>query len=326
VVAVFQQIPQFGIYSDMDPSYSPPEGVLMWNHGTEFVTRLSELQQSRLGSDLAARVTYFAQCDPYDRLGSLFLLLEPKGQAPQPSDARIELLRFITPFSDYQRGALATHVYPNADVSAFADTLADPTSDVWIGIAGGSNTYAGDACTGSDGTLLAGVTDDFAKIGFSYSVDFVSTQPLHSSSSLTLSALANTLEMSTPIAGTFSNDGKTASGHITVIVSGHGSDSGGDEYENTTDSLLLDGKELGSFSTVMDCAPYAKYSPDGNQAIFRGNLTFSNPRNWCPGALVPSHRFPAKLPHGTSTVTLTLMPAAVPAGSYYATSFSFSAP
>jgi hypothetical protein len=297
----------------------------MWSHGTVFVTQLSELQQAQLGSDLAARVTYFAQCDPYDRLGGVFLILEPKGQAPQATDARVELVRFITPFSDYQRGDLATHVYPDADISGFAGALADPTRDVWVGISGGSNPYAGDACTDSDGQLRAGVNADFSGVGFSYSVDFVSTKPLARGTSLTLSALDNSLEMSTPIDGTLSLDGNAVSGQITVIVSGHGSDSGGDEYENTTDTLKLNDQEIGAFSTKLDCGAYAKFSPDGNPAIFQGNLTFTNPRNWCPGALVPAHRFAAQLSPGVNVVSLEITPGNVPAGSYYATSISFSA-
>jgi len=66
---------------------------------------------------------------------------------------------------------------------------------------------------------------------------------------------------------------------------GHGSAAGGDEYENTMDTLDVNGAKVGSFSTAIDCAPYAKYSPDGNPGIFTGNTT-GNPRNWCPGAPV----------------------------------------
>ena len=127
------------MYSSSNPTnYTPPAGVLMWSYGTIFVTKLDPQQQSLIGADLAARITYFAQCDNYDRIGGVFFVIEPKGQAPQPSDPRIELVRFITPFSDYTEGALATHVLPNGDLSAYANVLADSTHDVWIGIGGGS--------------------------------------------------------------------------------------------------------------------------------------------------------------------------------------------
>ena len=95
---------------------------------------------------------------------------------PQPADPRIELVRFITPFSDYSQGGLATHVYPDADVSAFANVLADTTHDIWIGIGGGSNPYGGDPC--SSQTFDAG--DDYPEVGFLYSLDFLSTRALSS--------------------------------------------------------------------------------------------------------------------------------------------------
>ena len=59
--------------------------------------------------------------------------------------------------------------------------------------------------------------------------------------------------------------------------------------------------------------------------IFVGNGA-GNPRNWCPGALVPSHSFPATLQAGHNTVSFAVSPAAVPSGSYYATSLAFTAP
>jgi hypothetical protein len=317
---VFDQIPQFGIYVGHDPAdYTPRTGVLMWSYGTVFVTKLSATQQSQIGADLAARITFLAQCDNYDRLGGIFVLLEPRGQTPQPSDPRIEIVRFITPFSDYTQGALATHVYPNADISPYAQALADTSNDVWIGIAGGSNPYGGDPCTALD----AGV--DFSAIGFKYSLDFVSTTALTPGPSTTLVAVSDVSETTVPVAGTFASDGGALSGTVTVIVSGHGAGAGGDEYEFTQDTVSVNGASVGSFSTQIDCASYAQFSPDGNPGIFQGNTT-NNPRNWCPGAFVPAHTFPAMLNVGANTVSLGITPSAVPSGSYFATSITFSTP
>jgi hypothetical protein len=108
-------------------------------------------------------------------------------------------------------------------------------------------------------------------------------------------------------------------------LSGHGAESGGDEYANTKDTLDVNGHSVGMFDTALDCAQYAKLSPDGNQGIF-GNNKSSNPRNWCPGALVPSHIFDASLEPGMNSISLAIEPARVPMGSYYATSIVFSAP
>ena len=317
---VFDQIPQFGIYNTTDPIYTPPSGVVMWSHGTVFLTKLTPPQQSQIGADLKARVTYHAQCDNYDRLGGLFFIVLAKGQTPTPTDDRIELARFITPFSDYMRGALATYVFPIADVSTFARTLADPSRDVWVGIAGGSNPYtgAGDPCPS--------VAADFKAVGFKYSLDLVSTQPLSAGSSMILNALYYVSATSVPVTGTFTNStGSSITGRVTVIVTGHGSAAGGNEYMNTQDTVSLNGTQIGMFGTMVNCASYAQYSPDGNPGIFQNNTT-NNPRNWCPGELVPPRSFPATLNTGTNSVSLGITPSTVPSGSYYPTSFSFSSP
>jgi hypothetical protein len=316
---VFDEIPQFGIYTSANPDYTPPAGVLMWSYGTVFVTQLSATQQSEIGSDLAARVTFIAQCDNYDRLGGLFFLVEPKGQMPQPTDPRTEIARFITPFSDYTKGTLATRVYPDADISAYALALADTSHDVWIGIAGGSNPYSGDPCAVED----AGSA--FSAVGFEYSVDFVSTKTLTLVPTLALAAVYDLSETTVPITGTFTNPGGPLAGHVTVIISGHGSGNGGDEYEYTMDQVSVNAADAGGFSTEINCASYAKYSPDGNPGIFTDNTT-DNPRNWCPGALVPSHSFPVTLVPGSNTVSLGINPPAVPSGSYFATSINFTSP
>jgi hypothetical protein len=316
---VFDHIPQFGIYSSTEPSYTPPPGVLMWSFGTVFLHQLTAGEQAKIGADLAARITYHAQCDNYDRLGGMFFIALPKGQAPQPTDVRTELVRFITPFSDYQRGARATHVYPDADLSPYASVLADPTRDVWIGLAGGSNPYDGDPCTN------AGVTPEFAAVGFLYSIDLVSSKPLASGPVVALAGIDAPMATVVPVTGTFANPGGPITGHVTVIVSGHGSAQGGDEYMYTQDTVTLNGQVIGSFSTMMDCGAYAAASPDGNPGIFQNNQG-GNPRNWCPGALVPSHTFPATLTAGDNSVSLGIQPSGVPSGSDYVTSVHFSAP
>jgi hypothetical protein len=317
---VFDQIPQFGIYATSNPkNYTAPAGVLMWSFGTLMVTKLTDTDKARLLSKLAVRLTYHAQCDNYDRLGSLFFVVKPPGQAPVEKDPRVEIVRYITPFSDYNRGTLATHVYPDADISAYASTLADPGKDVWLGIASGANPYDGDPCTNAQ------VTPEFRQVGYKFSVEIVSSGSPVSGPGITLSAKSYKSETSLPVGGTFENPDSTLSGRVTVIVSGHGSDSGGCEYMHTDDVVRVNDEQVGAFSTQIDCATYASYSPDGNQGIFRNNGT-TNPRNWCPGALVPSHTYPATLKSGSNTVNLSVSPAQVPSGSFYSTTINFTSP
>jgi hypothetical protein len=106
----------------------------------------------------------------------------PPGQAPVEKDPRVEIVRYITPFSDYNRGELATYVFADADVSAYAGTLADAGKDVWIGIASGANPYDGDPCTDAQ------VTPEFRQVGYKFSVEIVSSGTLNpGSNTVTLS-------------------------------------------------------------------------------------------------------------------------------------------
>ena len=318
-INVFDQIPQFRLYDMKDPAnYTPPAGIAMWSYGTEYAAKLSPEQKRTIGGDLAARVTYHAQCDEVTRLGNVFAVIAPLGQTPSRDDPRIELARFVTPFSDFSRGPLATYTFPLADVSSFASLLAHPSHDTWIGLSGGSNPRSDDACAG------ASQTPEFRAIGFKYSLDLVSTTPLVRTASIAVVGLYSYPATSIPIAGTLVHSGSSAvQGRVFATVTGHGSGGAGSvDAQFTDDTVTLNGAEIGTFNTKIDCASYAQYSPDGNPALFLS----TNPRNWCPGALAPSHGFPATLLPGGNAVSLTVVPSAVPSGSTYPTSIVFVSP
>lgn len=310
---VFDDIPQFGIYVSTPPNYTPPPGVVMLKNGTRYISKLTKAQKSMIGADLKARVTYHAQCDNYDRLGGMFLIIKPKGQPVLDDDPIIEIARWITPFSNYWNGDKATYVFPEADLSAFAGLMGNRKVDVWVGIDGGSNPYTGDPCTNRD------VTPDFRAVGFRYSMDLVSTTPRIATRGLPSLPVPYGDYTAVPVAGS-ADSGKRGAGKAVVIVSGHGAANGGNEYKNTTDTLTVNGEVVGSFSTQVNCAQYRKYSPDGNPFLFIGNLT-NNPRNWCPGALVAAQTFPVQL-KANNTASLDMSDPAVPEGSYYRTSIT----
>ena len=316
VFNVLTKLPQFGIYNGgvEPPGYVPPPGVQVWfNNGVWYqAIKLTAAQQAQIGSYTAARITYTANCDNYDRIAGVFYAVKPTGVALTPSDPHTEIVHFISPFSDYTQGALATHVYPDANVSQYAHALADTSHDVWIGFSGGGNPYSGDPCA------TAGITNDVA---FYYSLDLVVAPPAPSGAYSVFSPVAYVAETSLPVNGTFSPTAAT-NGNVTVLVDSHGPV---DEYEYTQDTVLVNGVQVGAFSTQINCAQYAQYSPDGNPGIFQNNLT-NNPRNWCPGALVPSHTFPASLNAGNNTVSLVVSPSTITSGDYFQTSINFTSP
>lgn len=287
-VPVFDHIPQFGIYTSSDPAnYTPPAGVLMWNRGTEFARKLTDAEKALIGDDLRVRVSYHAQCDNYDRIGTVFYVAVPKGATPTATTPRVTLQDFITPFSDYWQGAKANYTYPDADLGPYAGALADPDKDVYIGIGGGSNPYGGDPCDSHPE-----VNSDFKAIGFKYSMSLISTTKLTAQDHDVTGMISGVREATNSItAGPVTHTAANNRGDIALVIAGYGSASGGEEYSNTTITVSANGTQVGSFSTAVDCAPLEQYSPDGNPGIFHNNTT-SNPRSWCPGGLVPSRYFP----------------------------------
>lgn len=309
----FSDIPMFGIYVTDPPAYTPPEGVVMQKNGTRYITRLTPAQRKLIGKDLKARVTYHAQCDNYDRLGAMFIIVKPAGVAPVDTDPIVQVAGWVTPFSNYWNGDKATYTFPDADLSPFAGLMMNKAVDIWLGIDGGSNPYDGDPCTKRD------VTPEFRAVGFRYSVELVSTVAGKASKGLPSLPVPFGDYTAVPVAGSAASTRK-GPGKAVVIVSGHGSAGGGNEYKNTQDTLSVNGSEVGSFSTQALCASYRKYSPDGNPFIFLNNGG-SNPRNWCPGALVPTRIFPVTL-GAQNSASLGMDDPSVPEGSYYRTSIT----
>ncbi|PWK83835.1 hypothetical protein C8D88_110291 [Lentzea atacamensis] len=145
--------------------------MLTWNRGTEFARKRTDAEKALIGDDL--RVSYHAQCDNYDRIGTVFCVAVPKGATPTAATPRVTLQDFITPFSSYRRGGEANYTFLDADLGPYAGALADPGKDVYLGIGGGSNPYRGDPCDSHPE-----VTPEFRAIGFKYSMSLVSTVAL----------------------------------------------------------------------------------------------------------------------------------------------------
>lgn len=291
IAQVLDQAPQFGVYRSTEPTtYTPPAGVLMWGKGTEHVRKLTVAEKAAIGDDVALRITYHAQCDPYDRFASVFYISTALGVAPTATTPRTTLVDFISPFSDMWQGVKATRVYPDVPINAFASALSNPNRDVWVGISGGSNPqYGEDSCE----KHRPPVTDPaIAEVGFKYSLALVGRAPLSAGLDREVVTFLSRTEQTKDTIDTASvaHSGDHNTGVLMVSIAGYGASSGGQEYTNTTITVKSGAQTLASFSTAIDCATYEQYSPRGNPGLFRNNTT-SNPRSWCPGAVVPTRFF-----------------------------------
>jgi hypothetical protein len=349
-ISVLSKAPQFGMYrSNLPAGYTPPDGVVVLRGSANAwytLTKLTTEQQLELGSDLQAKVTYYGGCDSYDRIESIVYVVKAPGVKPTIDDlgGSIEMARFMSPFNYYDQLS-SIYTYPLMDASMYASNLADTTHDIWVGIAGGSNpTY-----TPADGyqkcwdannnpitniplqTFPLNVSEAQAPyVGFSFSLDFVWSKPVVAPSSkaaipaaLSAPTPSATQDAATPlfINGKLnvplqSNGAKTITGTINVIITSHGSRTGGREYGyNTGNTLSINAVRVGNaFSTQVDCTAFAtsKINPL-NRGLEQGTTSSSiassivgalippfipsvsvtipfssasNPRNWCPGAPV----------------------------------------
>jgi len=320
-LSVFDQIPQYGIYRSTDPAYTPPPGVLMWNHGTEYARKLTSTEKAQLGDDLALRITYHGQCDEYDRFASIFYISMPVGQAPVSTTPRVTLVDYISPFSNAWQGAYSNRTYPNQSIWPYLDALTDPNRDVWVGISGGSNPqYGNDACQ------QRGITDPaIAEVGFKYSLSLVWSQARGTAGDRDVISLLSRSEerddniTTSPVNTTSQLDLAT----LAISIAGYGADSGGQEYAKANISIYRNGALLTTFNDGVDCAQYAVYSPRGNQGIFANNTT-TNPRSWCPGALIQTRYYDLGAVNGTSqNISVTVgNPSPWTAQSLYRTSLS----
>ncbi len=333
-VNVLAEAPQFGIYSSTLPAnYSPPQGVvvLRGNQSWYTLTKLTAAQQQELGSDLKAKVTYYGGCDSYDRIESVVYLAMSPGVPPTTGDLpnAVEMARFMSSFNYYDQAA-PIYVYPYMNIAPYARFLADGARDIWVGIAGGSNptfppSQGYQKCWDGNGnpstnipltTFPPNITEAQAPyVGFSFALDFVSSQPAAAPAStdvvtaaLNAPTVVGSKTTTISIAGTMDvpaqpNGATTVAGSVIVIVTSHGSDS---EYGfNSGNTLSINGTQVGSsFSTQANCSAYASSTINPLNTSLEGNTTGShpsNPRNWCPAAPVRTTASNPGVPNPTSS-------------------------
>jgi hypothetical protein len=324
---VLSNIPQFGIYNaSMPANYTPPTGVVMiYTNGTWYsLAKLTAAQQQALGSDLSAKLTYFAGCDNYDRNGGLVFLAVAKGHQPTATDianSSTEMAHFQTTFNDYTE-ANPTYVFPLISIQQYAPFLADTTHDIWVGISGGANPYNGDVCQDSNGnidpgtpvaTYPTGLTKAqgqaiYAASGFSYSLDLSWTQaPVTANSDAVVTAVAtvktgaststnvplsyyqygNSSYATLPIAGTISVPAPSNGASTvtgTITVTIDSHGPNAEYFYNTPNTLKINGVPEGPSFSTL-----AECSAYANSTINPDNPYLDAPpntRNWCNGSSV----------------------------------------
>lgn len=290
-IPLFTNIPVYGIYRYPLVQDTLPQGIeRLSNPAVARQINLSPiLKNYKKGMQLL--LTLYGQEDFYDRLAYVYFSdKKPVADGPDQSlltNRGLEAMRFITPFfSNTTNPSQKTFISDVTDITDILPYINKP--NVWVAVQIDNNPEYRIA----------------NKAGFTFSLSMVKTntepsgkylQPLFKTS-MTTKQYEHTFEITKPL----------TAARLYITTSGHGADTGGEEYAHRKHDVYVDGALAGTINTEKNCASYRQYSPLGNPGIFIGNGSF-NPRNWCPGEVLPRYSiYLGDLSSGSHTVKIDI--------------------
>jgi hypothetical protein len=273
-----------------------PEGVIRHSNSLH-ATRFTEAHREMLQSTLMLGVIVGARCDNYDRIGSVHLVLVPKGtETYTPAEVdRIELARFITPFMDMNESPM-TVPYEFA-VDAVLPILDSDAlwaeHDLWFELSIFGVPYAANdeiaGCAGRNdtqaGTLLL-YTDSMREAQeFDVLLPLAIGQPFNNyadGASDELGTTRKTIDFELPA------DAEAA--QLVLITSNHGANAGGEEYIRRDHFVYLDGELALQYKPGrQSCEPFRVYNTQANGIYGPTPMTdeeWQSFSNWCPGDVI----------------------------------------
>lgn len=274
-----------------------------------YAKKLTDANLNWFGTETEMDVTINALCDNYDRIGNISLAFVPKGAAtyvPEEVD-RVEIARFITPFMN--KNKYPDHVKYHYDARLisliFQDKNLRDKYDFWLeyevfGVPYAANTQVAGCSDRNDvfaGTLTFTCYDDPAPMRNDHLlVPIVIKKPEFKGHNFN-----NYSEAGTDTIGTATKtyrftvpEGGVSDSNITLIMSNHGANAGGEEYVPRTHLIYLDGELLSVWKNGKNCEPYRYVNTQGNNiygSIVRTEMSWVNQSNWCPGDAIPTRVF-----------------------------------
>lgn len=262
------------------------------------------------GSDMDLNVTIGALCDNYDRLGNVSLSLLPKGSEydGRAEEMRFELVRFITPFMNKNSRPDEVPYYYDARLISmiFRDKNLQDKYDFWLefelfGIPYAANEQI-DGCAGRDdvftGTIEFVAHDDPAPATtdhilvpiWHYISEIQGCKNLNNYNEVACDELGTTART-----WTFNLPEDVNDASLTLNLSNHGANAGGEEYARREHFIYVDDELIATFTPGgKSCEPYRFYNTQTN-GIYGYNrkpdLAWEMNSNWCPGDAVPVRVF-----------------------------------
>lgn len=292
-----------GISDESKAMFSEDDGIL--RHRTSlYSVKLTEEQLSKIGQHLRLEVEIGALCDNYDRIGNINLAFVPKGSETYTTSEveRTEIARFITPFMDKNKQPdVVPYVYEMDNVSLILrDKKIREEFDIWVefelfGVPyAANNQIAG--CAGRQdvftGTLRF-VTDPVpADMEDNHVfVPVVIKKPEYLGHNFN-----NYSEDGTDVMGKADKAWKfelpedVEDGQVVLIISNHGANAGGEEYNRRAHFVYFDGEKMTTFKPGREsCEPFRKYNTQANGIYGYQEMSdqdWQSFSNWCPGDVI----------------------------------------
>lgn len=275
-----------------------PSGVTRLSND-RVATRLDDTVRDALLDTLTMEVTLGARCDNYDRLGGLALAFVPPGAASYATGdvERIELGRFITPFMDQNR--LPDEVDYRFDLTGLLTVFTDDERDLWVELEVFGVPYAAQTevagCAGRidvfDGRVRLLSAPGDASPALDTLVPVAYRAPFNNHQEGASDALGTTRKTLT-----YTLPGDADEVELTLIVSNHGANAGGEEYERRVHNVSVDGVRVHSFTPGREsCEPFRELNTQPNGiygATPRTDDEWQSFSNWCPGDVIDTRRIP----------------------------------
>lgn len=299
------------------------DGILR-HRNSLYAIRLTDEQLNWFGDDLGLHVVIGALCDNYDRIGNINLALVEKGAESYKTDevTRVELVRFITPFMNKNKmpDEVPYDYICDAASYIFRDSKLREKYDYWIefevfGIPYAANEQVAGCKDRNDvfrGTLyFESYTTPAPKTDEHVFVPIVIKNPEYIGHNLNNYSERGTDEIGKCIkTWEFEVPETVEDGRITLIMSNHGANAGGEEYIRRLHIISFDGEEALTYTPGgVSCEPYRQYNTQGNGIYSnkRPESFWKNYSNWCPGAAIPVREINlGKVEAGTHKVTISV--------------------
>lgn len=289
-----------GISDESKAMIAGEEGIL--RHLTSLcAVKLSDEQLSQIGDKLTMKVTVGALCDNYDRIGNINLAFVPKGSESYNPDEvqRIEVARFITPFMN--KNVQPTEVPYEFGMDNVSMILRDSKIradyDIWVEFELFGVPYAANeqvrGCAGRQDVFtgtLEFITNDVAapEIDKNILVPVVIKKPESKGGNFNnYTEGATDVEKQADKTWRFNVPKDVTDGEVVLIISHHGANAGGEEYNRRVHNIYFDGNLINVFTPGREsCEPFRQYNTQPNGIYGRWKKSdemWQSFSNWCPG-------------------------------------------